>query len=220
MNAALSAYARSFPAAAPADAHWTERTVKQGHADYCAAYGHASWTEDGHTVPWCPRCGESMDASAAAAALSMETDAYVSPADIATPAPCTHWECALMGDRCAETGTPAPVCHVAGCEATPTHTDPASSAAGLAPYVCRAHYVPGVHVFAAPRVYHAMLTAYEYTLLIASGDLTRENALTAALTRDALLTDAERAERHAVSRDRYATRYHGTDWHTLTGRPA
>lgn len=141
------------------------------------------------------------------------------PADV-TPAMCEHWECALMGDTCAETATPAPVCHVAGCEATPTHTDPATSAAGLAPYVCRAHYVPGVHVFAAPRVYDALLTAYEYTLLIASGDLTRENALTAALTRDALLTDAERAERHAVSRDRYATRYHGTDWHTLTGRPA
>lgn len=107
MSADLSAYARSFPASAPASAHWTERTVTQGHADYCAQYGHATWTEDGVTIPRCPRCGVSMDAPAQAAALSAEVDAYVSPADIATPAPCTHWECALMGSECVETGAPA-----------------------------------------------------------------------------------------------------------------
>lgn len=32
--------------------------VQQGHADYCAAYGHATWTENGVVQPRCSRCGE------------------------------------------------------------------------------------------------------------------------------------------------------------------
>jgi len=32
--------------------------VRQGHADYCAEYGHATYTVDGVVMSWCPRCGE------------------------------------------------------------------------------------------------------------------------------------------------------------------
>lgn len=96
----LSAYAASFPVAAPADAHWTDRTVKQGHADYCAAYGHAEWIVDGVDQHRCPRCGTVTDADARAALITGETDTYVSPAAVAVAAPCTHWECALTGDAC------------------------------------------------------------------------------------------------------------------------
>lgn len=53
-----SIYGRTFPAAAPADAHWTDSVVTQGHADYCRLYGHATWTIDGVTQPRCPRCGD------------------------------------------------------------------------------------------------------------------------------------------------------------------
>lgn len=103
----LSIYAASFPVAAPADAHWTDRTVKQGHADYCAAHGHAEWIVDGVDQHRCPRCGTVTDAAARAALIAGETDTYVSPAAVAAPAPCTHWECALMGDTCTVTGAPA-----------------------------------------------------------------------------------------------------------------
>jgi hypothetical protein len=52
-----SPFARTFPAAAPSDAHWTERVVTQGHADYCKIWGHATWTHDGEALIRCPRCG-------------------------------------------------------------------------------------------------------------------------------------------------------------------
>lgn len=55
---ASSPYAKSFPLAQPADAHWTDTVVTQGHADYCAAHGHATWVEDGVTRDRCPRCGD------------------------------------------------------------------------------------------------------------------------------------------------------------------
>lgn len=55
---ALKPYAMSFPVAAPASAHWADRAVKQGNADYCAIKGHASWVEDGVDKGICPRCGE------------------------------------------------------------------------------------------------------------------------------------------------------------------
>jgi hypothetical protein len=32
--------------------------VCQGHADWCAEYGHATWTVDGVEQGTCPRCGE------------------------------------------------------------------------------------------------------------------------------------------------------------------
>lgn len=54
----LKLYATSFPLAAPADAHWTDAVIKQGHVDYCALKGHASWVEDGVDRGRCPRCGE------------------------------------------------------------------------------------------------------------------------------------------------------------------
>lgn len=44
-------YAMDYPVA-------TGGTVTQGHADYCATHGHATWTADGVTHPLCPRCGE------------------------------------------------------------------------------------------------------------------------------------------------------------------
>ena len=167
-----SPYAASFPLTAPADAHWTDTVVKQGHVDYCAAHGHATWTDDGVDMGRCPRCGAvtaatvapaaaaaptalaqqvnarldaaiaaaaadtarraahvygsperaaddaaivaerasraaARAAERAAAALNAEADTYVSPAAMAAPAACTHWECALMGDTCTVTGAPA-----------------------------------------------------------------------------------------------------------------
>jgi hypothetical protein len=62
---------REFPAAAPEDAHWTDRTVKQGHADYCAQWGHATWTVDGADMGRCPRCGDSTAAPAPATHLAV-----------------------------------------------------------------------------------------------------------------------------------------------------
>jgi hypothetical protein len=50
-------FANSFPVAAPADAHWTDTVVQQGHVDYCATNGHAEWVIDGEIQPRCPRCG-------------------------------------------------------------------------------------------------------------------------------------------------------------------
>lgn len=43
-------YAHSYPAL-------TGETVTQGHANYCAAHGHATYTQDGIVAPYCPRCG-------------------------------------------------------------------------------------------------------------------------------------------------------------------
>lgn len=34
--------------------------VRQGHADYCAEYGHATYTVDGVVMSWCPRCGDTL----------------------------------------------------------------------------------------------------------------------------------------------------------------
>jgi hypothetical protein len=45
-------YALSYPAV-------SGDVVTQGHADHCAAYGHATHTVDGVLSPFCPRCGES-----------------------------------------------------------------------------------------------------------------------------------------------------------------
>lgn len=48
--------------------------------------------------------------AARAAVIADECDTYVSPAALAAEsaaAPCTHWECALMGSACVESGAPA-----------------------------------------------------------------------------------------------------------------
>ena len=50
----MSEYAMSYPVLAGS-------TITQGHADYCQAHGHATYTENGSTAPWCPRCGDSLD---------------------------------------------------------------------------------------------------------------------------------------------------------------
>lgn len=55
-----SRFANSFPLAAPADAHWTDTVVTQGHADYCAAHGHADFAIDGRGQSYCPRCGDDL----------------------------------------------------------------------------------------------------------------------------------------------------------------
>lgn len=36
--------------------------VMQGHADYCSAHGHATHNNDGVISPWCPRCGDRINA--------------------------------------------------------------------------------------------------------------------------------------------------------------
>lgn len=52
LPAADSHWRDETPAAMPDDAHWTDTVVCQGHADYCAAWGHAAGSFR------CPRCGE------------------------------------------------------------------------------------------------------------------------------------------------------------------
>jgi hypothetical protein len=47
-----SFWAMSFPLAKYGDGN-----VMQGHADYCAEWGHATDTRDGVVMSWCPRCG-------------------------------------------------------------------------------------------------------------------------------------------------------------------
>lgn len=46
-------YSRSYPIT-------SGTTVTQGHADWCAAHGHATVLHDGEPAPWCPRCGENI----------------------------------------------------------------------------------------------------------------------------------------------------------------
>lgn len=56
-----SIFGRTFPLLADHDApdySWTDSVVTQGHADYCALYGHASWIIDGISQGRCPRCGD------------------------------------------------------------------------------------------------------------------------------------------------------------------
>lgn len=87
-----SPYARSFPLAAPADAHWTDTVVTQGHVDYCAEHGHATFTNDGVISPRCPRCGELIAPDAA--------DAL----DPHRVLPCGCYADAPMGHTCASGG--------------------------------------------------------------------------------------------------------------------
>lgn len=49
-------YATSFPAASMSD-DYLDRVVTQGHADYCAERGHATYTKDDVVQDFCPRCG-------------------------------------------------------------------------------------------------------------------------------------------------------------------
>lgn len=58
MADATSPYAKSFPLAQPADAHWTDTVITQGHVDYCKEHGHAKYIIDGVDQGRCPRCGE------------------------------------------------------------------------------------------------------------------------------------------------------------------
>lgn len=88
-----SPYAASFPLTAPADAHWTDTVVTQGHADYCAAHGHATWTDDGVDMGRCPRCGTvtaatvAPAAAAAPTALALSVNARLDAAIAAAAAP-------------------------------------------------------------------------------------------------------------------------------------
>jgi len=44
------------------EAHWGDTVVTQGHADYCAAYGHVTFTAiTGKQSERCGRCGELLD---------------------------------------------------------------------------------------------------------------------------------------------------------------
>lgn len=42
--------------------------VTQGHANYCAEHGHATWMDGGKDKGLCPRCGEVMEHTKAPAA--------------------------------------------------------------------------------------------------------------------------------------------------------
>ena len=60
-------YRLSYPA-------FTGETITQGHADYCAANGHATLTENGVVGTFCPRCGDSLaQASTKPAAIKGNT---------------------------------------------------------------------------------------------------------------------------------------------------
>lgn len=47
-----SHWAMSYPLIPGGDGN-----VMQGHADYCAEWGHATYTDNGIVASWCPRCG-------------------------------------------------------------------------------------------------------------------------------------------------------------------
>lgn len=47
-----SFWAMSYPLAKGGDGN-----VMQGHADYCADWGHGTYTIDGVVQGFCPRCG-------------------------------------------------------------------------------------------------------------------------------------------------------------------
>lgn len=51
MDAKHNLYRMSYPAA-------TGDVITQGHANYCAANGHAKWTVAGVDTGRCPRCDE------------------------------------------------------------------------------------------------------------------------------------------------------------------
>lgn len=53
-----SPFGREFPLAAAEDAHWTDRVVTEGHAQYCQTWGHATYKIDGKDQGFCPRCGD------------------------------------------------------------------------------------------------------------------------------------------------------------------
>lgn len=104
--------------------------------------------------------------------IAQECDtAVISPAP---EPPCTHWECALMGAACVESGAPAMIPPT-----LPEYSD--------LPAYRRADVEwdrEALHLFA--------------TL----PEMTADNRLQAALMRDALLTPAEYAARRAITLDR------------------
>lgn len=70
-------YRMSFPLAQPEDAHWGDTVVTEGHAQYCREYGHATYTEDGVTRTYCPRCGDAVTVPEIADVRDPETGRYV-----------------------------------------------------------------------------------------------------------------------------------------------
>ncbi|WP_460802278.1 hypothetical protein [Microbacterium sp. GXF6406] len=59
------------------DAHWTDTVVSQGHADYCATYGHATFAvaSTGKLSERCGRCSELLADATPTATVDTEPDA-------------------------------------------------------------------------------------------------------------------------------------------------
>jgi hypothetical protein len=55
--------------------------VRQGHADYCAEYGHATYTVDGEVMSWCPRCGETFEEGKTPVQLVSDLGEQAAPVD-------------------------------------------------------------------------------------------------------------------------------------------
>ena len=55
-----SPFRMSYPAVASDDAHWTDRVVTEGHAEYCRTWGHAKYIVDEVVQGFCPRCGDTL----------------------------------------------------------------------------------------------------------------------------------------------------------------
>ena len=55
-----SPFRMSYPLVQPDDAHWTDRVVTEGHAEYCRTWGHAKYIVDEVVQGFCPRCGDTL----------------------------------------------------------------------------------------------------------------------------------------------------------------
>lgn len=69
-------WAMSYPLAPGGDGN-----VMQGHADYCAAWGHATYTNRGMVAGFCPRCGDLLAAEVVAERQEEETVARAALAE-------------------------------------------------------------------------------------------------------------------------------------------
>ena len=68
----MSVYGDTYPAEqwGTEGGYWGDKVVKQGHADYCAANGHAH-TVEGRT--YCARCGAEVSTTTEGETMSTET---------------------------------------------------------------------------------------------------------------------------------------------------
>jgi hypothetical protein len=66
------------------EAHWSDTVVAQGHADYCAAYGHSAFIADitGKQSERCGRCGDLLEDTESTPADEAGEDAPARPATV------------------------------------------------------------------------------------------------------------------------------------------